>query len=206
MPEKAAPPGPVRSVLDAALRRHDSKLRLRPEGESDLGFLIDLYTEFRWAELAPVGWPDVTKREFLANQCRLQRKHYEANYPGAELLLVERTTDGATEAPVPVGRVYIHCGHDEYRLMDILLRQELRGTGVGTTLLRALMEHAQQCQAGITLHVEPDNPAQRLYHRLGFTLLEQRGVYDFLGWSSAPRQETTDETIVESNGPAHPVS
>jgi len=34
------------------------------------------------------------------------------------------------------------------------------------------------------LHVEPDNPAQRLYQRLGFRLIENRGVYDFLGWKS----------------------
>jgi len=35
------------------------------------------------------------------------------------------------------------------------------------------------------LHGEPDNPAQRLYQRLGFRLIEHRGVYDFLGWSAS---------------------
>jgi ribosomal protein S18 acetylase RimI-like enzyme len=34
----------------------------------------------------------------------------------------------------------------------------------------------------VTLHVEPLNPAQRLYRRLGFRLLEDRGVYHFLEW------------------------
>jgi len=45
-----------------------------------------------------------------------------------------------------------------------------RGRGVGTALLRALLESAHD--AGferISLSVEPDNPAARLYERAGFT-------------------------------------
>jgi ribosomal protein S18 acetylase RimI-like enzyme len=45
-----------------------------------------------------------------------------------------------------------------------------RGRGVGTALLRALLESAHD--AGferISLSVEPDNPAARLYARAGFT-------------------------------------
>ena len=29
---------------------------------------------------------------------------------------------------------------------------------------------------------EPNNPALKLYERLGFRLIEERGVYLFLGW------------------------
>ena len=34
----------------------------------------------------------------------------------------------------------------------------------------------------VTIHVERVNPAQRLYRRLGFTLLEDRGMYLLLEW------------------------
>jgi ribosomal protein S18 acetylase RimI-like enzyme len=44
-----------------------------------------------------------------------------------------------------------------------------RARGVGTTLLAALVEHAQQAQVPApSLSVEEDNPAVRLYERLGF--------------------------------------
>jgi ribosomal protein S18 acetylase RimI-like enzyme len=51
-------------------------------------------------------------------------------------------------------------------------------------LIETLQAHGAKHGLQVTLHVEPNNPAQRLYQRLGFTLIEQRGVYDFLGWSA----------------------
>jgi hypothetical protein len=32
----------------------------------------------------------------------------------------------------------------------------------------------------VTIHVEANNPARSLYARLGFEMIESRGVYDFL--------------------------
>jgi ribosomal protein S18 acetylase RimI-like enzyme len=45
-----------------------------------------------------------------------------------------------------------------------------RARGVGTTLLRALIEQAhEEAFPALSLSVEEDNPAVRLYERLGFT-------------------------------------
>ena len=33
---------------------------------------------------------------------------------------------------------------------------------------------------GISLHVEPFNPAKRMYERLGFVVSETRGLYEFM--------------------------
>lgn len=41
-----------------------------------------------------------------------------------------------------------------------------RGKGLGSRLMQQIME---QVPGDIALHVEPDNPAKRLYERLGFT-------------------------------------
>jgi [ribosomal protein S18]-alanine N-acetyltransferase len=51
-------------------------------------------------------------------------------------------------------------------LVYIAVHNDTRGKGVG----RALMELAIENTSGdIALHVEPDNPAARLYRKIGFT-------------------------------------
>ena len=150
----------------------------RPVVDSDHTFLRDLYASVRAAELAPVPWPDAAKRAFLDEQFTLQHQHYVKNYPGADLLLIE-------QAARPIGRVYVYRTPAEIRLMDIALIEVERGRGIGTALLAELLDEARATHRELTLHVEPESPAQRLYQRLGFRLIEQRGVYDFLGWRAS---------------------
>lgn len=153
-------------------------LRFHPVMEADLAFVYALYAQVRAAELAPVPWPQDAKDAFLAEQAALQHRHYVANYPGADLLVIENGSG-------PIGRIYVYRSPGEIRLMDIALVPARRNAGLGTALLQRLLAEARGSGSRITLHVEPDNPAQRLYHRLGFRLIEHRGVYDFLGWDPA---------------------
>jgi ribosomal protein S18 acetylase RimI-like enzyme len=43
---------------------------------------------------------------------------------------------------------------------------------------------AEAAAAGkcVTIHVEKNNPAMRLYRRLGFAAVEDKGVYDLMRW------------------------
>ena len=51
-------------------------------------------------------------------------------------------------------------------LLFVTVTPEMRGRGVG----RALIAHSlEQCSGSVKLHVEYDNPARRLYERMGFT-------------------------------------
>jgi ribosomal protein S18 acetylase RimI-like enzyme len=168
--------GAVASTLNHALALHGCGFRLRGEIDADFPFLTDLYAEVRHDELAPLDWPARAKRDFLDAQCRLQRDHYAQHYLGAELLIVEADAR-------PVGRVYVHATAKEIRLMDIALLRSEQGKGFARTVLCALQALcARRGNVELTLHVEPANPAQHLYRRLGFRLIEHRGVYDFLGW------------------------
>lgn len=51
---------------------------------------------------------------------------------------------------------------------------DARGQGVGTRLLLALIQEAQAQQVvALSVSVEADNPARRLYERCGFKVIEQ---------------------------------
>lgn len=153
-------------------------MSLRAERVDDWEFVVALYASTRADELAPVPWPAQAKEDFLRSQCELQRDHYRRYYPGARYSIIERNG-------VPIGRHYVHETATEIRLMDIALVPEERGNGVGTPLVTKLLESAATRGLSVTLHVEPDNPAQRMYARLGFHLIEERGAYHFLGWDPA---------------------
>lgn len=174
----------IAPLLAQALRTFDASLALRREAEADFAFLCELFADIRREELAPVPWPEQAKRDFLDSQCKLQRDHYARHYGGADLLLV-------LDRDTPVGRLYVHATKAEIRLMEIALLRDWRARGIGSLLVRTLLEEAARRGVEVTLHVEPGNPAQRMYHRFGFALVENRGVYDFLRWAPPSAQLNT---------------
>jgi ribosomal protein S18 acetylase RimI-like enzyme len=53
--------------------------------------------------------------------------------------------------------------------LTVAVRREARGRGVGSALLEALIVSARAAHVGaLSLSVEEDNPARRLYERFGF--------------------------------------
>ena len=144
--------------------------RLRPVADDDRAFLVDLYASVREPELAHVPWDDAQKRAFVEHQFAAQDMHYREHYPGAALDVIE--VDGQ-----PAGRLYVHRGPSDIRIMDIALAPAFRGRGIGTALLRALMDEAQESGRRLSIHVEQNNPARRLYERLGFEPAGEHGVY-----------------------------
>jgi GNAT superfamily N-acetyltransferase len=156
-----------------------SAVTLRPIQEEDLEFLLRLYATTRADEMAMVmDWPDEQKEWFIRMQFQAQHAWYQEHYGDAQFDLV--LMDG-----VPVGRLYVHRRPAEIRLVDISLIPELRGGGIGSALLRELMAEAEAAGKPLTIHVEKYNPAMRLYLRLGFKPIEDRGPYDLMEWKPA---------------------
>jgi ribosomal protein S18 acetylase RimI-like enzyme len=125
-----------------------------------------------------VPWDDAQKEAFLRQQFDAQDAWWQENYVGAtfDVILV----DGE-----PAGRLYVHRGPSEIRIVDIALVPEQRGNGVGTRLLEELLAQGDADAKSVTIHVERMNPALRLYDRLGFSVAEDKGVYLFLERSPA---------------------
>jgi len=59
-------------------------------------------------------------------------------------------------------------GDEEAPKVSIGVQPHARGQGVGEQLMRALIDEAARRGLGLCLSVRSDNPARRLYERLGF--------------------------------------
>ncbi len=145
-------------------------LTLRPVRGSDDGLLRRVYASTRAEELAAVPWSDAEKDAFLRHQFDAQDAYYREHYVGATYDLIELDGD-------PVGRLYLARWDDEIRIMDIALLPEHRGRGIGTQILRGLLEEGMLTKKRVSIHVEMHNPALRLYERLGFVQAAVNGVY-----------------------------
>ena len=132
-----------------------------------------MYASTRWEELEPVPWDEATKRAFLRRQFEAQDAHYRGNYRDTSYDVIEVGGE-------PAGRLYVARWPDELRIVDIALLPPFRGRGVGTDLLRRLIDEADTAGKPLSIHVETNNPARSLYDRLGFEVVEDRGVYVFL--------------------------
>jgi ribosomal protein S18 acetylase RimI-like enzyme len=143
---------------------------LRPVAPGDEQLLFRVYASARAEELAVVPWDDAQKEAFLRAQFDAQARWYREHYSAASFDVV--LVDGE-----PCGRLYVHRGASEIRIVDIALLPEHRGGGVGSRLLKDLLAEADAGGKRVTIHVERLNPALRLYERLGFSVAEDKGVY-----------------------------
>jgi GNAT superfamily N-acetyltransferase len=132
-----------------------------------------VYRTTREAELGLTGWSEAEKAAFIEMQFAAQDRSYREAYPHGRFLVVLR--DGK-----PAGRLYFVRLVDEVRLVDITLLPAHRGIGIGTSLIAAVQAEADAVGLPTRLHVELRNPAKRLYERLGFRTVEQRGVHELM--------------------------
>ncbi|MGE3268986.1 MAG: GNAT family N-acetyltransferase [Chloroflexota bacterium] len=155
------------------------KVTLRQVTPADQPHLLKVYAGTREDELAMTDWDAARKDSFVRQQFTAQDQYYRANYANASYDVV--LADGR-----PAGRLYVARWPDEIRIMDIALLPKMRGKGVGSTVLRRLQAEARELGLPLRIHVERFNPALSLYMRLGFQLVEDRGVYLFLQWTPEP--------------------
>jgi ribosomal protein S18 acetylase RimI-like enzyme len=148
-------------------------IELRPSEPADRDFLLTVYAGTRSEELAVVPWTDADKAAFIKNQFDAQDAYYRQTYADAQFLVI--LADGAR-----VGRLYLGRIDDELRVIDIALLPDQRGRGIGSALMAWIATLADREGRSVTLHVEPWNPARRLYERLGFVSEGVSGIYEFM--------------------------
>src|SRR5215831_17926355 len=147
---------------------------IRPDDET---FLYEVYASTRTEELAVVDWDEAQKAAFLHMQFAAQHQFYQEHYTKTDFLVILRDA-------VSVGRLYVARWQDEIRIVDIALLPPYRHAGIGTAILRDLLAEAAIAHKPVRIHVEQCNPALRVYARLGFAPIADKGVSLFMEWSS----------------------
>ncbi|ASG25350.1 ribosomal protein S18 acetylase RimI-like enzyme [Nitrospirillum viridazoti] len=167
---------PPALVLSPDLAARGLSLRAKQAGDTD--FVRDLYISHRWEEMQAAPWSDEERLAFLRDQARLQAAHYDVNYHDADFLILEM-------AGRPIGRLYLFRRNlKDLRIVEIGLIPDWRGRGLGGALLRWVQDVARgEGYALCSIHVEQNNPARRLYHRLGFRDVEPVGPYMLMHWT-----------------------
>jgi ribosomal protein S18 acetylase RimI-like enzyme len=143
---------------------------IRPEDED---FLYEVYASTRRDEMAHMGWTDAEREAFLRMQFAAQQRSYRAQFPAGDFQII--LWHGR-----PIGRLYLERRSDEIRGIDIALLPAHRQAGIGTVILQDLLAEAARQGKPFRLHVAKSNRARRLYERLGFTTLQDDGVYLFM--------------------------
>jgi len=150
-------------------------VKLRPAQPEDELLLYAFYASTRAEEMQLLDWSLEQKEAFVHMQFDAQRQHYGIAFPEAEHRII--LVDGN-----PAGRILIAYQEEEIRVVDLVLIQPFRGSGIGTGLLRDVLEDARRADKPVRLHSLKYERARQWYERLGFEKISDQGLYDFLEW------------------------
>jgi GNAT superfamily N-acetyltransferase len=159
-------------------------ISLRSCTSADRAFLLELYAETRAEELAGVGWDAAARQAFLRMQFEAQDRGYLQAHPAASFDVI--VVDGEA-----AGRLYVDRAGEALHVIEIALVGPHRGRGVGTALLRDLLDEAGGDGRPVTLNVLSGSPARRLYERLGFAVVRADAIYTDMQWRAAATQAKT---------------
>jgi len=146
-------------------------ITFQPVADEDEEFLFRLYSTTRAEEVQAWGWPEAQAQLFLKMQFTARQRSYQATYPKATYTLVLKNGE-------PIGQQIVDRGAKSIRLIDIALLPACRGTGIGTLLLKELIEESRSIKAPVELKVLRNNlAAVRLYERMGFVTTREDAIY-----------------------------
>ena len=161
-----------------------ANVTLRPVGPDDQNFLVEVYGSTRAEELALVPWTDEQRQAFVQYQFNAQTDHYLKNYPSA-------SHDIILSNDRRVGRLYVARLDHEIRIIDITLLPAERNVGIGSYLIKQLLDEASRTGKPTRIYVEDFNPSLRLFERFGFSRSEKQGVHILM-------QKTPDQLLTSS--------
>jgi GNAT superfamily N-acetyltransferase len=132
--------------------------------------------------MAMVPWSDAQKRAFLQMQFKAQKTFYGEQFPNArhEVICCEDE---------PVGRLYLDRSGDCFHILDITIADQHRNKGIGSMVLREILQGANLANKPTKIYTENFNPSVRLFERLGFRVASAKDFQLLLERQPAPLAE-----------------
>lgn len=159
------------------MTRELARYRLRPAVADDEPFLREMLYQALFVEPGAEPHPrDDLDRPHIARYVKDWGRDGDLGFIAVD-----------TVSRQPIGAVWCRLStdddkgfaytNDETPELGVALSPEHRGKGLGTILLKHLLEQARGRYPRVSLSVSPNNPALRLYQRLGFETVELRGTH-----------------------------
>lgn len=154
-------------------------LHRRAEREQDGDFRFRLFCQSRPSELAALPLAPAAMEQLMRLQFQAQANSYRSQFPAAQLDIIE--LDGR-----PIGRIIVDRSATGLFIVDQAIVAEMRNRGIGTAIMRCVMDEARAAALPVRLHVASDNaPSLRLYRRLGFVpVSNSTSMYIVLEWTA----------------------
>jgi ribosomal protein S18 acetylase RimI-like enzyme len=95
-----------------------------------------------------------------------QREYFDGRFVPERRQIIR--TDGAD-----VGALIVERDPSRLRIGDIALLPAVQSRGIGTEVIRDLLDEAASLEIPVELQVLKVNPARRLYERLGFAAFDE---------------------------------
>jgi ribosomal protein S18 acetylase RimI-like enzyme len=134
------------------------EITLRPARISDETFLLDLRKTTMESYLEGAGEP-------VDEDTHLRR--IRSHFADAKIICL---------ADDSIGLIKTHLSPTEWAISQLQVAPAFQGKGVGTEVIRKVIEKADRDSLPVTLCVLRNNPAIRLYERLGFRVVLQNDI------------------------------
>jgi len=131
------------------------QIALRPARLKDFAYCARLYFE---------GMENIIKQLNLDKKAQLADFRRRWNVTQVRVVRLGRKD---------IGWLQSFAQDDTLFLAQLFVEKTLRGRGIGTRLLRGLIEEAATAGGALTLGVVKTNPALRLYQRFGFRITRE---------------------------------
>jgi ribosomal protein S18 acetylase RimI-like enzyme len=159
----------------------ESNIALRAMVESDIEFLRHLYSTTRY-DFDHLPLSNDERNQFLNQQFQAQHTHYQRFCSDTEF-------DVVLCGEKRIGRFYVQHASTEFRIVDIAILPEYRGSGIGTKIMHEVLERATIENLPVRLRVVPNNQAVTWYMRMGFRKIDDEQTHWHMEWVSSKMEK-----------------
>ena len=148
--------------------------------DEDLEYLYQTKKDlFKWyVEIAYGPWNDKFQLEFFINFINEKRKYIK-------VVMYENK---------PIGMFTNYINENDEDLIDLFyIDKKYQGKGIGTQILKEQLKQDEENNVNTVLQVFKDNPAKRLYEKMGFKIYDQT-EYHYKMIRKIKRGEKNDKT------------